>query len=316
MRELSLNILDIAQNSISAGASLITIDVSESREEHLLTLTVSDNGCGMDEEQLQNVCDPFFTTRTTRKVGMGIPLFRLAAEQTGGSFEITSKKGVGTSTKAVFHSDSIDFTPLGDMTSTVTVLISMNTDRDFIYRRSADEKEFVLDTREIKKYPRRRAARQSGCCAVDERIYRREHSATLKNHMTAPGAGKGITMKSLAELNAIRDKAKANMNIREDNEYTTRVLVGMATCGIAAGAKPVLTALVDEIARRNLSHVTVSQTGCIGMCQYEPIVEVLEPGKEKVTYVKVTPEMVARIVSDHLVNGNPVGEFTVGAIAK
>ena len=95
-----------------------------------------------------------------------------------------------------------------------------------------------------------------------------------------------------------------------------RVLVGMATCGIAAGAKPVLTALVDEIARRNLSHVTVSQTGCIGMCQYEPIVEVLEPGKEKVTYVKVTPEMVARIVSDHLVNGNPVGEFTVGAIAK
>ena len=112
MRELSLNILDIAQNSISAGASLITIDVSESREEHLLTLTVSDNGCGMDEEQLQNVCDPFFTTRTTRKVGMGIPLFRLAAEQTGGSFEITSKKGVGTSTKAVFHSDSIDFTPL------------------------------------------------------------------------------------------------------------------------------------------------------------------------------------------------------------
>ena len=163
MRELSLNILDIAQNSISAGASLITIDVSESREEHLLTLTVSDNGCGMDEEQLQNVCDPFFTTRTTRKVGMGIPLFRLAAEQTGGSFEITSKKGVGTSTKAVFHSDSIDFTPLGDMTSTVTVLISMNTDRDFIYRRSAYDiaslmrdafvswgEEFVLDTREIK----------------------------------------------------------------------------------------------------------------------------------------------------------------------
>ena len=150
MRELSLNILDIAQNSISAGASLITIDISESREEHLLTLMVSDNGCGMDEEQLQNVCDPFITTRTTRKVGMGIPLFRLAAEQTGGSFEITSKKGVGTSTKAVFHSDSIDFTPLGDMTSTVTVLISMNTDRDFIYRRSADEKEFVLDTREIK----------------------------------------------------------------------------------------------------------------------------------------------------------------------
>ncbi len=123
-------------------------------------------------------------------------------------------------------------------------------------------------------------------------------------------------MKSLAELNAIRDKAKAAMNVREDNEDVTRVLVGMATCGIAAGAKPVLNALVEEIARRNLQHVTVSQTGCIGMCQYEPIVEVLEPGKDKVTYVKVSPDKVARIVSEHLVNGNPVTEFTVGAIAK
>lgn len=123
-------------------------------------------------------------------------------------------------------------------------------------------------------------------------------------------------MKSLAELNAIRDKAKAAMNVREDNEDATRVLVGMATCGIAAGAKPVLNALVEEIARRNLQHVTVSQTGCIGMCQYEPIVEVLEPGKDKVTYVKVSPDKVARIVSEHLVNGNPVVEFTVGAIAK
>ena len=124
-------------------------------------------------------------------------------------------------------------------------------------------------------------------------------------------------MKSLQELNAIRERMqKQTLNRDAATENSTRVVVGMATCGIAAGAKPVLTALVDEIARRNLSHVTVSQTGCIGMCQYEPIVEVLEPGKEKVTYVKVTPEMVARIVSDHLVNGNPVGEFTVGAIAK
>ena len=123
-------------------------------------------------------------------------------------------------------------------------------------------------------------------------------------------------MKSLEELRAIRERMQSQVSMRAEDHTHTRVVVGMATCGIAAGAKPVLTALVDEIARRNLSHVTVSQTGCIRMCQYEPIVEVLEPGKEKVTYVKVTPEMVARIVSDHLVNGNPVGEFTVGAIAK
>lgn len=113
MRELSLNILDIAQNSISAGASLITIDVSESREAHLLTLTVSDNGCGMDEEQLQNVCDPFFTTRTTRKVGMGIPLFRLAAEQTGGSFEITSKRASAPPQKPYFIRTALTSLPSG-----------------------------------------------------------------------------------------------------------------------------------------------------------------------------------------------------------
>ena len=105
----------------------------------------------MDAEQLKNVTDPFFTTRTTRKVGMGIPLFRLAAQQTGGDLSIESQKGVGTSTRAVFHTDSIDFTPLGDITSTVVMLISMNTDRDFVYRRSRDSKEFVLDTREVRE---------------------------------------------------------------------------------------------------------------------------------------------------------------------
>ena len=149
MKELSLNILDIVQNSIAAGAEHIGIALIEDADGKL-QMTVCDDGCGMHAETLARVTDPFCTSRKTRKVGMGIPLLRLAAEQTGGSFEITSKKGVGTSTKAVFHSDSIDFTPLGDMTSAVTVLISMNTDRDFIYRRSADEKEFVLDTREIK----------------------------------------------------------------------------------------------------------------------------------------------------------------------
>ena len=90
----------------------------------------------------------------------------------------------------------------------------------------------------------------------------------------------------------------------------------MATCGIAAGARPVMNSFVEEIAKRNLSNVTVAQTGCIGMCQYEPIVEVLEPGKEKVTYVNMTAEKAAKVVVDHIVNGNPVTEYTVGAVAK
>ena len=123
-------------------------------------------------------------------------------------------------------------------------------------------------------------------------------------------------MKSLEELMAIRDKAKASMTDREGTGDGIRVVVGMATCGIAAGARPVLNAFVDEVAKRNLKNVTVAQTGCIGMCQFEPIVEVFEPGKEKVTYVKMTAEKVPEIVANHLVNGNPVVDYTVGAVVK
>ncbi len=123
-------------------------------------------------------------------------------------------------------------------------------------------------------------------------------------------------MKTLEELMTIRDKTRQNMTVREDKGEVTRVVVGMATCGIAAGARPVLNAFSQEVARRKLSHVTVSQTGCIGMCQYEPIVEVFVPGQEKVTYVKMTPEKAARVVADHIVNGNVVTEYTVGTVDK
>ena len=119
-------------------------------------------------------------------------------------------------------------------------------------------------------------------------------------------------MKTLAELMAIKEATMQKMTVREDTgDDAIRVVVGMATCGIAAGARPVLNAFVDEIAKRNLKGVTVSQTGCIGMCQYEPIVEVIQPGKEKVTYVKMTADKVAKVVNDHIVNGNPVVEYTV-----
>ena len=123
-------------------------------------------------------------------------------------------------------------------------------------------------------------------------------------------------MKSIEELMALRDAAKAKMTARDDSTEVTRIVVGMATCGIAAGARPVMNKFTEEIAKRNLSHVTVSQTGCIGMCQYEPIVEVLEPGKEKVTYVNMTAEKAAKVVVEHIVNGKPVVEYTVGAGAK
>lgn len=120
-------------------------------------------------------------------------------------------------------------------------------------------------------------------------------------------------MKSLAELQAIRDKARASVNIRENAAAETRVLVGMATCGIAAGARPVMTAFLDEINRRGLTNVTVSQTGCIGVCRLEPVAEVFVPGEEKVTYVRLRPEMVPSIVEQHLVNHNVVQDYTIGA---
>lgn len=119
-------------------------------------------------------------------------------------------------------------------------------------------------------------------------------------------------MKSLAELEAIRNKAINSVNMRTD-ENALRVVVGMATCGIAAGARPVMAAFVEEIGKRNLEHVSVTQAGCIGVCRLEPVVEIFTPDGEKVTYVKMTPDKAKKVVAEHLVNGNVVTEYTIGA---
>ena len=152
MQELSLNILDIAQNSVVAGASLIEIMVEASGENNkMLTIIIKDNGKGMDSQTLENVTNPFFTSRTTRKVGLGIPLFKMAAEQTGGFFDITSEVGVGTQVKAVFDTSNIDCTPLGDVWDTVAILIQMNEDIEFVYTAKRGEDDFVCDTRQLKE---------------------------------------------------------------------------------------------------------------------------------------------------------------------
>lgn len=117
--------------------------------------------------------------------------------------------------------------------------------------------------------------------------------------------------KTLEELKAIREQTLRRIELRTDEGNQTRVIVGMATCGIAAGARPVMLEFMKEIEKRNLSNVTVSQTGCIGMCRFEPIVDVCVPGKEKVTYVNLKPEDVGRIVAEHIVNGNVVSELTI-----
>ena len=155
MRELSLNVMDIAQNSISAGASLITITVEEDAGLDELSISIGDNGRGMTPEQVEHVTDPFFTTRTTRSVGLGVPLFKMEAEMTGGRFSIESTVGVGTTTTAVFKPSSVDMIPLGDINGTVSMLVMMNPDLDLLYTRGfkpeeGERREFALDTRELR----------------------------------------------------------------------------------------------------------------------------------------------------------------------
>lgn len=120
-------------------------------------------------------------------------------------------------------------------------------------------------------------------------------------------------MKSLAELKAIKEKAQNDLAMRNAHNGT-RIVVGMATCGIAAGARPVMNAFMDEIQKRNITHATVGMTGCIGMCRLEPIVEVIDKEGNKVTYVKMDADKAVRVVAEHIVNGNVVNEFTVGAV--
>ena len=151
MKELSLHILDIAKNSVKAKASVIEIIISEDEETNLLTIEIKDNGCGMSKEFLAKVRDPFSTTRTTRKVGMGIPLFEAAAVQCGGYVDITSEEGVGTEFKVVFEYNHIDRAPIGDMPGTMQVLISGSPEIDFIYRHEKNEKTFNMDTRELRQ---------------------------------------------------------------------------------------------------------------------------------------------------------------------
>lgn len=143
--------MDITENSTRAGASLVTILVRVNRHEDELAVVIRDNGCGMTPEQVSRVTDPFFTTRTTRKVGLGIPFFKLAAESTGGSFRIESEPGKGTAVTAVFKLSHIDRMPLGDITSTIHNLIVYHPDTDFVYTYEYDGKAFSLDTRQMRE---------------------------------------------------------------------------------------------------------------------------------------------------------------------
>ena len=149
MKELSLHLLDIAQNSVTAGAKHIDLTLEEDAQ-HLCRLIIADDGKGMSPEFLANVTDPFTTTRTTRKVGMGLPLLRMMAEQTGGKLEIESEVGVGTTVTVWFQADHIDCPPLGDMPATVALLIQGAADIEWTYCHTTPKGNFTLDTRELR----------------------------------------------------------------------------------------------------------------------------------------------------------------------
>ena len=150
MPEISLNILDVAENSTRAGASLVQITVDVQPEADKLTVIIADDGCGMTPAQIRQVTDPFYTSRTTRKVGLGVPFFKFAAESTGGSFSIESEPGKGTMVTAVFTLNHIDRMPLGDMTATIHTLIQGHPATAFLYVYRCGNKEFSLDTREMR----------------------------------------------------------------------------------------------------------------------------------------------------------------------
>ncbi len=151
MKDIALHILDIARNSVVAGAELIVIETKECRGSDRFTLTLTDNGCGMDSETVQKLTDPWFTSRTTRRVGMGIPLLMQSAVQAGGGIDISSEPGNGTRVTAVFSLSHIDLPPKGDIAGVISMLAGANPEIDFVYRHKCGEAEYIFDTREVKE---------------------------------------------------------------------------------------------------------------------------------------------------------------------
>jgi len=151
MLELAAHILDIAENSVRAGARLVEIIIIEDNAENLLSIEINDDGCGMTKEEIKKACDPFYTTKTVRRVGLGIPLLTDAAERAGGKLDLESIKGKGTRLKATFQLDHLDRQPMGDIISTLIILIAGNCDIDFLFRHRKNNRQFEMDTRDIRK---------------------------------------------------------------------------------------------------------------------------------------------------------------------
>ena len=180
MQELSLHVLDIAENSAWANATLICIGLNLQTKEKTLLLEIKDNGTGMSEDELEKAANPFFTSRTTRDVGLGLSFLKQLAEQTDGSFGLSSTQGLGTTVTASFTLGHLDLPPLGDMPATVISLIQSNPETDFLYTITADEESFTLDTRELREMLQGVSLSQPQV-AVFLREYMQENSNHIQN---------------------------------------------------------------------------------------------------------------------------------------
>ena len=188
MQELSLNVLDVAENSVRADASLVEITVEEDTAAGWLTIVIRDNGRGMTPEQVQTVIDPFYTTRTTRKVGLGVPFFRMAALLSGGDLTIQSRVGEGTAVTATFGLTSIDRMPLGDINGTIATLVQCNPGIDWLYTRRKDGREMVMDTRQF-----REVLEDTPLDSPEVLGFLRDYLAENTAELLAPGAAEQTT---------------------------------------------------------------------------------------------------------------------------
>ncbi len=306
MLELSLHILDLCHNAAKAGAARLWLEII--RRNGSLLIRIRDDGHGMSDGLLQKCFDPFTTTRKTRRIGLGLPLMKACAQRCDGWIRVRSKEGQGTETVISLRYDHIDCPPMGDLTGAVQTIAAMERPILF-FRYEGAHGSVTLDMQEIGgilgEIPTSLPAvfgwigeyLKEGLCRADGA------EALNAGEIYFGGA---YTMKSVAELEAIRLATLEQVNLRREHEGATHVVIAMGTCGIAAGAKDVLKAFMAEANARGLMEMTIAQTGCMGNCALEPVVEVACPGMEKVIYTKVKPEMVSRIVAEHIVGGQPV----------
>lgn len=266
----------------------------------------------MNEEMLEKCVDPFFTTRTVRKTGLGLSLMKACAERCAGRMRVKSSEGQGTCVEISMRYDCIDCPPMGDLAGSVQTLAAMDKpELSFFY--TGPHGSVSLNMQEIRMSLGDMSASHPAVFKwigdyLKEGLYRADGVEALNAGEIYFGGA--YAMKSIAELEAIRVATLEQVNLRREHEGASHVVIGMGTCGIAAGAKDVLKAFMEEANARGLLEMTVAQTGCMGNCDLEPMVEVSCPNMEKVIYTRVKPEMVSRIVAEHIVGGKPVEDYT------